>query len=265
MDHNNFNDYIEIRSRIPINCQIPELFEAFLNANPPARIQWRSVADYALKRSAEDSIVPFATLPDGSIVALWYCRTSPAVVYLGSEGERKAIASDFDTFLKGINRKRSGVADFDDPDGEFQIPSIAGEPNHDGLPDLQKDFEQWFADHMSLLAPVEAAAAEALRAKVHYIVEDMILDGLSKTYKYSSIHWLMNFRIEQSNVGLSLTYLDFGEWLPVPEKYQLTDVVRGLLEWVKHKDLPRYELSVDISGIVSIDRDRELVLTPPDG
>jgi len=32
---------------------------------------------------------------------------------------------------------------------------------------------------------------------------------------------------------------------------------------VKHKQRPRYELSASSAGIVSIDRDRELVLVPP--
>ena len=72
----------------------------------------------------------------------------------------------------------------------------------------------------------------------------------------------MHFRIERKGVNLSVTYLDYGKWYPVPEKYQIENEVKSLLQHVKHKKRRQYELEVSSSGIVSIDRDRELVLVP---
>ena len=70
----------------------------------------------------------------------------------------------------------------------------------------------------------------------------------------------MDFRIERDGEDLSITYLDFGEWYPVPAKYKLAEEVAALLELVKNKKRRRYELSICSAGIVSIARDRELVL-----
>ena len=75
----------------------------------------------------------------------------------------------------------------------------------------------------------------------------------------------MDFRIERDGDDLSITYLDFGAWYPVPAKYKLKDEVVELLKLVKSKRRRRYELSTCSAGIVSIDRDRELVLVPPEG
>ena len=75
----------------------------------------------------------------------------------------------------------------------------------------------------------------------------------------------MGFQIERGGDGVTITYLDFGKWYPVPAKYNLMDEVVALLKLVKNKKRRRYELSTCSAGIVSIDRDRELVLVPPDG
>ena len=73
----------------------------------------------------------------------------------------------------------------------------------------------------------------------------------------------MDFQIERDGTDLTMTYLDFGEWYPVPKKYKLGAAVTELLKLVKHKTRNKYELDVICEGIVSIDKECELVLIPP--
>ena len=74
----------------------------------------------------------------------------------------------------------------------------------------------------------------------------------------------MDFEIERDGENLTITFLDYGKWYPVPQKYKLVREVADLLKLIKHKKRGRYEFSVSCTGIVSIDRDRELVLVPPE-
>jgi hypothetical protein len=91
----------------------------------------------------------------------------------------------------------------------------------------------------------------------------MLSDGRSKVYNLSSTRWSLKFRIQRDGDGLAITYLDYGEWYAVPAKYKLAKEVEMLLKLVKHKRRAQYDLSTSSSGIVSIDRDRELLLMPP--
>jgi hypothetical protein len=130
---------------------------------------------------------------------------------------------------------------------------------------LQEKFDKWFKQHTSLLEPLSTPGTESLRQRVHKIAEDMIRDGRSKVYTFSSPWWSMDFRVERDGDELSISYLDFGEWYPLPAKYKLAEEVAAMLKLVKNKKRRRYELSTCTAGIVSIDRDRELVLVPPEG
>lgn len=220
---------------------------------------------YGLKRSATKEALPFLRLPDGGLVVLWYHEAEPAVVHIGGHGELKVVASDFDNFLKGIGAQNSGLPDIDEDEEKFSVPGVRGKPSAAKLPALQKKFDKWFQQHTSLLEPLVAPEAEWLRQRVHKIAENMIRDGHSKVYALSSPWWSMDFRVERDGDQLSITYLDFGEWYPVPTKYNLAEEVVELLKLVKNKNRRRYGLSTCTTGIVAIERDRELVLVGPEG
>jgi hypothetical protein len=255
----------QVRRHVPKGRKLPARFDDFLRANLPFRVEWNDLDAYGLKPSATKSALPFLRLPDGGLVALWYHAAEPAVVHIGGHGELKVVASDFDNFLKGIGARRSGLPDIDEGDEKFAVAGVGGKPNAAGLPALQEKFNKWFKQHTSLLEPLAAPAAEALRQRVHRIAEDMIREGRSKVYTLSSPWWSMDFRIERDGDDLSITYLDFGEWYPVPARYKLAEEVEALLTLVKNKKRRRYELSTCRGGLVSIERDRELVLVPPEG
>lgn len=253
----------EVRRRLPKGHQLPARFDDFVRANPPFSVQWTDLEDYELNPTAMEEAVPFLELPDGGLIALWYHAPSPAVIHIGGHGELQVIAHDFDDFLIALAAKRSGLPDFDDARQAFRVPGVTGEPMRAQLPALQEKLEAWFSKHTSLQAPVDTPDAEALRQRVCQIVEQMLRDGCSKVYTPRSPSWSVDFKLERSDAGFVITYLDFGAWYPLPEKYKLAGEVVRLLELVKHKDHNRYELSVCSAGIVSIDRDRELVLVPP--
>jgi hypothetical protein len=253
----------QVRLRVPEGCKLPAPFDEFVRAGPPFCVEWTELDDFGLKQSAMKEALPFLRLSDGGLVVLWYHAVEPAVVHLGSEGERKVVACDFDNFLKGVTARKSGVPDIDSGEQDFSVPGIDGGPDAAELPALQDRFDKWFKQHTSLLEPLATPAAEALRQRVHNIAEDMLEDGCSKVYTRSSSWWSMNFRIERDGDDLSITYLDFGKWYPVPDKYKLAEDVAALLTLVKNKEKRRYELLICCAGIVSIDGDRELLLVSP--
>ena len=209
--------------------------------------------------------VPFLQLPDASLVALWCHASEPAVVLINGHGGLRVLACDFDSFLWGISERSSGLSEIDQAEERFAVPGIGGKLNAAGLPALQEKFEKWFNQHTSLLEPLATSEAEALRGRVYGIAQDMIRNGHSKVYTLSSPWWSMEFQVERVGDVLSLSYLDFGKWYPVPPKYKLAAEARALLALVKNKTRRRYELSTCSAGVVSVDNDRELVLAPPKG
>ena len=252
-----------VRDHVPKGRKLPRQFDDFLQAKLPFRVEWNDLDAYGLKPSATTDAVPFLRLADGGLVALWYHTAEPAVVHIGGHGELSVIASDFENFLKGIGAKCSGLPDIDESEKSFVVPRVRGSPDGAELPALQKKFDKWFKQHTSLLDPLSSTEAERLRQRVHKIAETMIRDGRSKVYTLSSPWWSMDFQVERDSDNLSITYLDFGKWYPVQSKYKLTEEVAKLLKLIKNKQRRQFKLSTCSAGIVSVDRDRELVLVPP--
>lgn len=228
----------------------------------------------------------FGAGPDGSTLALWLypgrdASTAP-VVHLGSGGDHLMVLADnFRDFLVlfGIGYDELGFDDLSNPPAEPETAArlrewLAAEFDmhcpETGILLVQHaqschpDFAQWVQNARELTVTRGQPEAEALRQVIHRIAESMIHDGHCKVYTRSSSWWSMNFKIERNGDGLSITYLDYGEWYPVPQKYKLEEEVAGLLRFVKHKDRRQYELSTSTAGIVSIGPNRELVLVPPE-
>jgi hypothetical protein len=228
----------------------------------------------------------FGSGPDGSTLALWLyagTETSTApVVHLGSEGDHLILLADnFRDFLAlfGIGYGELGFDDLSKPPAE---PASAARLRHwlatefgircpeTGIALLQRaqgrhpDFTQWVHAAQERTITRGEPEPEALRQRVYRIAEDMIRDGLSRVYTPASPWWSMDFKIERDGDYLSITYLDFGEWYPVPPIYKLAKEVAGLLKFVKHKERRQYELSTSVAGTVSVGPNRELVLVPPE-
>ncbi len=69
-----------LKSKIPRGKKLPAGFKAFLSARLPLSISWTSLEPYGLTKSAEQEMVPFIHIADGSLVSLWLSVDPPAVV-----------------------------------------------------------------------------------------------------------------------------------------------------------------------------------------
>jgi hypothetical protein len=238
----------QLRDPLPPDRLLPVGFEDFVAADPPSRVAWSELTPFGLDEGKE--LLPFIRLSDGGIIALWYRTPSPAVVYLGSEGQLRVLAGDFEEFRLAVHTG-SQALDLDD-----------AAPPSGSLDALQEEFARWWEEHTALQKPLHGTDSEALRHQVCEIAAKMLLDGRSKVYSLSSLWWSLQFRIELHTEGIRITYLDFGDWYPLPTEYGLVEAVEKLLPLVRHPGQPAYELSVCSAGIVSLDNDRELVLAP---
>jgi hypothetical protein len=254
----------EILQRIPKGCIPPARFHEFIRANPLGEVRWTDLRSYDLLPSAHETAVPFLHLPDGGLVVLWYQQACPAVVHIGGHGELRVVARDFDDFLRAVMARCTGLYDLDEPRTAISVAGVEGIPQTAGLAELQGNLQAWFNEHTALQAPLETPAAELLRQRVFNKVQAMIAQGLSTVYSPSSPYWSMQFQIERTGSSLEIAYLDYGKWHPLPEQHKLDEEAATLVKLAKHRDRRRYELSVSKSGIVSIDRERELVLIPPE-
>jgi hypothetical protein len=253
------NGFDEIRARLPVGRSLPEALESFVHAFHSSRVIWDDLDAFDLKSSASQELLPFLRLSDGGIVSLWYQADPPAVVHLGSEGERRVVAADFSAFVGEVEHRRATSQDAHDAVEEVVFDGAQAAE----LIELQSLFDDFCKKHDWLLEPLRTAQAEELRQRVHQIAKTMIDDGCSKVYSRDSKWWRKDFRIKRVGGKTFITYLDYGAWHPVPTKYELAEPVEALLELVKDKDREQFELSTNYSGIVSIDRDRQLVIVPP--
>lgn len=253
----------EILRHKPLLLNLPAHFEEFLIVDLPVRVQWEDLDTWNLKEEAASEALPFLRTSTGGIVALWYHTHEPCVVLFGDEGELIVLASDFDNFLKGVASKQSGLHDIDSGE-EVRFPfPVTGLPDREKLPDLEVKFKEWEKRNTLIREPLQRPDTEILRQQICRIASEMLQTGLSKVYKPSSSWWSMNFTIYHFVDELRIEYLDYGSWYPVPTEYGLTEIVRGLLKYVKNPYKPSYEMLVLRMGHVSFDRGRELVLDPP--
>lgn len=256
---------VGIERRIPKGKRLPAGFTALLSASLPIRVGWSSLKSHGLLKSAEQEMVPFIHIADGSLVALWFAVSPPAVAHIDVHGESpRVIAKDFPNFLRAISASKTGVADIDDDCAEINIRRFAGKPVRAGVAALQRSLAKWVSEHTSIVEPNDSPDAEVLRKRLHSVARHMIRDGLSAVYKLRHDYWDMDYRIQRKRNALSIEYLDYGEWHAVPSKYDIVSLVTSLLSIVKNQKLRKYEMTVTKDGIVSVDDDKQIALLPPE-
>ncbi len=253
-----------IKSKIPSGKAVPTGFEQFLASRLQISIGWSSLKNYGFTKDAEQNLVPFIGIADGSLVALWFVVSPAAVVYVDSHGEQpRVVAKDFPNFLRSLANSNTGISDLDDDCAGTPIDGFASKPVISGIAKLQKQLNKWAQTQSSLQTPNKTADGEQLRKRIHAIATRMIRDGRCKVYSIWSDWWDMNYQIQRNRKGIAIQYLTFGKWYDVPNTYGLESEVSNLLTMVKNQKRRKYELAVTKSGMVSVDRDRELVLVPP--
>lgn len=258
----------QLKSKIPRGKKLPTGFQPFLSSKLPLRIAWNSLQPYGFDDSAEQEMVPFLHIADGSLVAMWFGSDPPAVVLIDSHGERpRIVAKDFPNFLRALSASKTGVSDIDEDCVGITIPRYATKASKSGVAALQRKLDAWSDSKSSLRPPTKSPDGEFLRVQAFQIAEKMILDGRCKVYSVGNDwepddYWDMDFRIQRKRSGLLIEYRDLGKWHKVPANYKLEAVVVGLLELVKNPKASVYELAVTTDGLVSIDNDKQLVLEP---
>jgi hypothetical protein len=263
-------------SLVPANRALPTAVASFLSllkkfrvVHQPAGTTWESVKDLlSVHDTARDFLWPFYGLGDGGAVALWWERDEPCVVHVGSEGDFDVVARDFDEFLARIADGKSGISDMDEDLRSVPIAALLSQnrrPRPLGSAP-SKRFRAWIASHSSLLKADSSKDAETLRRDVVDLAVRMLGDGRSKVYKASSPHWRMGFKILRTTVGKQaawrLDYVDYGVWSAVPAAYNPAALAARVVALTKHPDRDHYEMSVHRDGMVTVDRDKELLLTP---
>lgn len=126
----------------------------------------------------------FLTLCDGSRLALWnHGGKGPAVVLLGSEGELKNVAPDFDSFLLAWSRGKCGIGNLDEEhdDVESARPALAKWLAAEGAKRSSAtapSFKSWFKKTVDDASPAArkkklASAASAALAKAERVRVDL--------------------------------------------------------------------------------------------
>ena len=251
----------KISSFLPKEADLPANFNLLFELPLPTIIGWSYIENFELKPSAKNEMVPFLKFGDGGVLAFWFIKSDCAIVYLGSEGELEVISEKFDSFLYLLNTKCTGLSEFDDSEEKYDLSSHNIQFNSERKDYLNKELLIWYKKHTTLLEPKVSTETEKIRRNVMKIAHAILDDGLSKVYTKESIWWDLSFKIKIDSENLNITYRDYGKWYVLPEKYNLEKEVRKLLLFVKNKSKKEYDLSISSPGIVSINRDTELVLT----
>ena len=267
-----------ITRRMPGGFKLPAGFDAFvrtaaaadLRRSPWFLVTWTNPVELELKRDAGQELLPFLRLGDGGAVAFWLgARPHVAIVHFDSEGGKRLVAASFADFLRRLAKRRTGVEDLDDRDEGIQaivVPGFAGKGSAKpavALGPLKKAFTRWCAANSALEPPTRSADGERVRQVLVAATRKMLRDGRSRVHKARDAWWTFHFVVKSAKGRLDLTYLDYGEWYPVPASYGIGPIMADLVRLTKHPRQRRYEVTVISNGSVSVNRDRELVLEPP--
>jgi hypothetical protein len=217
---------------------------------------------------------------------------TPPVVHMDSEGQNRVAAVSFDDFLARLALRKTGVPDIDEAAEPFPFPKKFPRPSSPVKipPALRARFAAWCGANADKHAPASgaanAAALEKLRKKLHALALATLRDGFNTVYKVRDEWWTVNLRVTRkagahsantahsANAAhdthsthsapdaLQITYLDYGAWKPLPAAYGAAPLIRDLLAHAKHPRRAACEITIIKTGLVSVDRDRELVLEP---
>ncbi|HPH64886.1 MAG TPA: hypothetical protein PLF40_04045 [Kofleriaceae bacterium] len=262
-------DEASVLRRVPEGAVLPAKFAGFVaaagaqdpNVHGWFELRWRAPQDFELTKAAATTLVPFMRLGDGGVVAFWFATARvPAVVHFDSEGGRRVVAANFDDFLRRCAQHKTKVDDLDEADqpawsrrgGGRALPSLTT---------LQKQFGVWCAAHSALQPATVSASSERLRKQLHAVARTMIRDGLSKVHTPRS-YWSMSYAFKRTATEVAVTYLDYGKYYPVPSTYTLAPLVGAMLALCKNRKLQRGEFEITKDGLVSVERDRQLLLEP---
>lgn len=248
----------KIRKELAKGKALPKSFDAFIAAEPPLPIEYSDLSEFRLKPDGLWEALPFLKTPSGEHLALWYHAPDPAVILFGKEGVVNVVAITFDEFLKGASCGLTGVADVDNCQPRVSVPGISGRPNAAGLADLQRKLDKWWQLRRVMRKP--QTEHDGVRRRALAAVKMMEDDGLLEDTMLG--YFRGEFRITRKGKTTKVAYAVGKRFSPLASKYNFEPIVDELLQLVINKNRPEYEMTVTGKGLVSIDRDHELLLLP---
>jgi len=253
----------KLRGRVRLPAEFPAFVELVTHPKDPRRdlmnVRW-SDPRWLLNadKSAVDSFVPFLLFADGGVAAFWVDGTALRVVRCDSEGQYAVLAQDFRDFTARLAKPDAELLDQLELQGP--LDTRAHEPRR--VPaSTNKAFSRWVESHSLDAKTPQTATTDEIRKTLHAIARRMVDDGLSKVYKPSDAHWKMTFRLMKVADRWTITYLDYGDWYPMPAQYGLEAVLPDLLPAMKTRK-KSYELAIWQDGKVFADRGNQIYLEP---
>ncbi len=256
-----------IARRLPKGTGLPAPFAAFARAAAAAdttsggyfHVGWRDPTTLTPSAIAR-ALVPFVVLGDGGVVAFWiHGEGRLPIVHHDSEGGRRIVAVDLADFVGRLARRATGIAELDDALTPIVVPGAR--PRAAPLAATQRAFEQ--AARAADPQPAAGHDLDALRRALVALGAAMVAAGACNVHD-SPRAWKQRFKaVRVGNTGWAFSYLRFGEQRRVPKKYGLEPRWLELLPHCKHPQHTSFDLLVSSSGLVSVDRDQQLLLVPP--
>ena len=163
-----------IEKKLPAGYQLPASFHSFVNRCREAQrgdLGWFAIKTRPTKDllgfDARDQLVPILRLPDGGIVALWFCsKRSPAVVSCDSEGTVDVVGATWADFLARLSKRKTGNPDLDDRELS-QLPSIRGVGSRlTPLAKKRREFKKWVEQHQPEEHDADDTTSEQIRAEL---------------------------------------------------------------------------------------------------
>jgi hypothetical protein len=245
-----------LRKRLPKNKRLPKELATLAQRMDLSWTDPRPLLNAG--KSVLDSLLPFRRLGDGGVIALWWHESEPCVVHCDSEGQFAVIAVSFPDFLQ---RLAHPTADFAER-LELDAPVDASARPKPIPAKLSRAFSKWVEGQSLAAKPDASAAASELAEKLQGIARTMLRDGLSKVYKLRDFHWTVELRVERKLTTWNVTYLDYGKWIPLPDRYDLVALLPDLTRLLKNPRARRFDLSIWKDGHVFVNRGNQLTIQP---
>jgi hypothetical protein len=258
-----------VSKHLPQGLALPARFEELvLAARDPSKgghfdIGWRD------PRKLHHSIVMrrlgvFMTLPDGGVVALWASGEAPPVVHVDSEGGARVVARDFDDFLSRLARRKTGMPDLDAVEEDTAPLALPAGAAPRSFATIAKAFARALAEG----EPVARTGddVEPARAALVELATAMVRDGLLRwdmtRMAEPSDDWNVRLRVTRSDEGWTFEHRNEAAWHALPERYGMAPLWERVRKLCKRPEASTFDLHVQRRGLVSIDRDKQLVALP---
>lgn len=207
----------------------------------------------------------FMTLPDGGVVALWTSPEDPPVVHVDSEGGARVVARDFDDFLSRLSRRKTGVPDLDAL--EEDAPPLALGVRA-AAPRSFTAVQRAFARALGEGAPVARAGDDVERARAALVAlgAAMVKDGRFRRDLTRMLtprdDWSVRLQVKRAGAGWTFEHASDGAWHALPERYGMAAIWERTRTLCKRPSAEVFQIEIAKRGLVSIDRDRQLIALP---